>query len=61
MITLKPLYQAILSQANTGRKAFIDPFDILDSTGVPSANVDGIAPLGAGLLGVGLMRRLKRA
>jgi hypothetical protein len=60
--------------------AFIDPFDALDGTGVPSANVEGFyqalefAPVttaapepstvllfGAGLLGLGLMRRLRRA
>ena len=59
--------------------AFIDPFDQLDGTGIPSANVEGFyqalefAPVTAtpepgsvvlvcvGLLGVGLMRRLRRA
>jgi len=60
--------------------AFIDGFDQLDGTGIPSANVEGFyqalefSPatattpepasallLGAGLLGVGLIRRRKRA
>jgi hypothetical protein len=60
--------------------AFINPFNQLDATGVPSANVEGFyqalefAPvaaatpepstvllIGAGLLGVGLMRRLRHA
>jgi len=57
--------------------AFIDPFDQLDGTGITSANVEGFyqalefssaapepAPMvlfGLGILGLGLMRRLKRA